>query len=67
MNTYIVKLTHTLTKSHTPAILTSLLFQPLRTGKRTSQPVPPGPPSIDNGAHGSEKLLLKTQVSEDFS
>ena len=29
----------------------------------TSQPVPPGPSSIENDAHGIEKLLLKTQVS----
>ena len=28
--------------------------------------IPLGPPSIENGAHGTEKLLLKTQVSEDF-
>ena len=28
--------------------------------------VPPGLPSNENGAHGTEKLLLKTQVSEDF-
>ena len=26
-------------------------------------PVPPGPSSIENDAHGIEKLLLKTQVS----
>ena len=26
--------------------------------------VPPGPPSIENGAHDIEKLLLKTKVSE---
>ena len=32
-----------------------------RTG--TSQPVPPGPSSIENDAHCIEKLLLKTQVS----
>ena len=30
---------------------------------RTSQPVPPGPSSIENDAHGIEKLLLKTKVS----
>jgi hypothetical protein len=29
--------------------------------------VVPGPPSIDNGACDTEKLLLKTQVSEDFA
>jgi hypothetical protein len=29
--------------------------------------VPPGPSSIENGAHGIEKILLKTQVSEDFA
>ena len=38
-----------------------------RNGKRTSsQSVPPGPPGIDNGAHGTEKLLLNTQITEDF-
>ena len=26
-----------------------------------------GPPSIDNCAHDTEMLLLKIQVSEDFS
>ena len=26
----------------------------------------PGQPSIDNCAHDTEKLLLNTQVSEDF-
>ena len=25
------------------------------------------PPSIENGTHGVEKLLLKTKVSEDFA
>ena len=25
------------------------------------------PPSIENGAHDTEKFLLKTQVSEDFA
>ena len=25
-----------------------------------------GPPSINNGAHDTEKLLLKTQVCEEF-
>ena len=29
----------------------------------TSQPVPPGPSSNENDAHGIKKLLLKTQVS----
>ena len=29
---------------------------------RALQPVPPGPSSIENDAHGIEKLLLKTQV-----
>ena len=31
---------------------------------------PPGPPSIENGAQGSEKLLIKkerTRVSADFA
>ena len=27
---------------------------------------PPGSQSIENGAHGTKKILLKTQVSEDF-
>ena len=31
------------------------------------QPVPPGLPNIDNSAHGIEKLLLNTQISEDFT
>ena len=34
-----------------------IYFQQPRTG--TSQPVPPGPSSIENDAHGIEKLLLK--------
>ena len=29
--------------------------------------IPPGPPSIDNGEHGSEMLLLNNQVSKDFA
>ena len=29
--------------------------------------VPLGPPSIDNGAHGTGKFLLKIEVSEDFA
>ena len=29
--------------------------------------VPPVTPNIDNGAHGTEKLLLKAQVVKDFS
>ena len=38
------------------------------TGKQTSsQPVPPGLPSMETGAYGTEKLLLKTQVSEHFA
>ena len=28
--------------------------------------VPPGTPSIENGAHGTKKLMLKTEVSEHF-
>ena len=28
--------------------------------------VPPGLSSIENDAHGNEKLLLKTQVTEKF-
>ena len=48
-------------------LITSLLSQQPWTGKWTSsQPVPLGPPSTENDAHGIEKLLLKTQVSEKF-
>ena len=54
MINYITKLIHSLTQSHMPVTLTSLLSQP------------PGLLSIENGALGTEKLLLKTQVSEDF-
>jgi hypothetical protein len=49
-------------------ILTSQLFQSLWTGKWTpSQPVSQGPQSINYGAYGIEKFLLKTQVSGDFA
>ena len=50
---YITNPIHSLTQSYTAATITSLLTQQPRTG--TSQPVPPGPPSIENDA--------KTQVS----
>ena len=29
--------------------------------------VPPGPPSIENGAHDTKKLVLKVQESVDFA
>ena len=29
--------------------------------------VPPRPPSTDNGAHGTKKLMLKTQVHADIA
>ena len=58
---YITNPIHSLTQSYTAATITSLLTQQPQTG--TSQPVPPGPSSIENDAHGIEKLLLKTQVS----
>ena len=58
---YITNPIHSLTQSYTAATITSLLTQQLRTG--TLQPVPPGPSSIENHAHGIEKLLLKTQES----
>ena len=57
---YITNPIHSLTQSNTAATITSLLTQKPRTG--ASQPVPPGPSSIENDAHGIEKLLLKTQV-----
>ena len=53
---YIRNPIHSLTQSYTAAT-TSLLTQQLRTG--TFQPVPPGPSSVENDAHGIEKLLLK--------
>ena len=63
MINYIIKLTLSLTQSHMPAVLTSLPFQPPRTGKSTPpQSVLPSSPSIDNGAYGIENLLLKTQL-----
>ena len=66
MHNYITKLI-TVTQLYTPVTLTSLLLRPPSTGKRTpSQPVPLEPTSIENGAHGTEKLPLKTQVSENF-
>ena len=58
---YITNPIHSLTQSNTAVIITSLLSEQLWTG--TSQPVPPAPSSIENDAHGIEKLLLKTQVS----
>ena len=36
------------------------------TSQTSSQPVSPGPSSIENGEHGIEKLPLKTQVSKKF-
>ena len=30
-------------------------------------PVPQGPPSSENGAHGTERFLLKNEVGEDFA
>jgi hypothetical protein len=53
----IIKLAHYFTQPHTPTILRSLLFQPYETS---------GPPSIDNSAHDTEKLLQNTKVSEDL-
>ena len=61
MTKYITNPIHSLTQSNTAATITSLLTQQPRTG--TSQQVLPGPSSIENDAHGIEKLLLITQVS----
>ena len=36
----------------------------MNQNRTSSEPVPTGPPSIDNDAYGIEKLLLKTQGSE---
>jgi hypothetical protein len=61
--------THTLfdTLSHTPAILTNIsAFPTSMNGKVYNTTVLPGPPSLDNSAHGIGKLLLKTQVREDI-
>ena len=57
---YITNPIHSLTQSYTAATITFLQTQQPRTG--TFQPVPPGPSSIENDAHGIEKLLLKNQV-----
>ena len=56
---YIMIFMLSLTQSQMPAILSSLLFQPLSTRKQTpSQPVLTGVPCIYNGAQGSEKLAM---------
>ena len=62
---YITNPLHSLTQSNKAATIKSLLTKQLGTG--TLQPVPPGPSSIENDAHGIEKLLLKTQVSRTSS
>ena len=68
MINYITKIIRSLTQSNTPTTPTSLLFHLPCTRKLTSsQPDPPGPSSIKKDAHGIKKLLLKTQVSEDFA
>ena len=43
------------------------LFEVLAEAFRCHMHHPSGPPSIENCAHGTEKLLLKIQVSEDFA
>ena len=58
---YITNPIHSLTQSYTAATITSLLNQQPRTG--TSQPVPPGPSSIENDAQWHRKASAKTQVS----
>ena len=35
-------------------------------GSGETDSFPPGPPSKENVTHGIKKLLLKTQVNEDF-
>ena len=60
--------THTLFDTITHAIHTNISAIPTTMNQKTNsiQPVPPRPQSIENRAHGIEKLLLKTQESEDF-
>ena len=48
------------------ALITVLYYQIHFTMQAEAKRVPPGSSSIDNDAHGVEKLLLKTQVSETF-
>ena len=52
----------------THASHTNISVIPTTMSQKTtpSQLVSPGPPSIDNVAHDTEKLLLNTQVGEDF-
>jgi hypothetical protein len=45
----------------------SAIPTPLNQETTPYQPVSTGLPSIDNGAHGTEMLLLKIQVSENFA
>ena len=60
MINYITK--HTLFDTITHASHTNSLLK-----QTPPQPVPPELPSIYNGAHFTEKLLLKARVSEDFA
>ena len=58
MTNYITKLTHYLKQSHTNI---SAVAIPMK--RKTNSPTA----SIDNGAHGTEKLLFNTQVTEDVA
>ena len=40
------------------------MMQPFKEAVILGILVPPGPPNIENDAHGIKKLLLKTQVCE---
>ena len=60
---------HTLWHNHTHTNHTNIFAIPTRKKWITNfiAASSPGPPSYENGAHDTEKLLLKTQVSEDFA
>jgi len=62
----IIKLTHYITQSYTPATLTSI---PTNVNRKMN-PIAASSTrtaNTDNAACDTEKRLLKTQVSEDFT
>ena len=68
LNNQLYYKTHTLFDTITHARNTNIIAIPSFKNQKTSlQPVPLGPPITENSADGTEELLLKTQVSEDFT
>ena len=67
MNNYIIKLRLFDTITHVNPNNTSAIPTPIIEKRTLSEPVILEQSSIDNGAHGTEKLLLNTQVSKDFA